>query len=151
MARGNGPKRMAKQAAIKAGDHPAVHISYHPSETAESIAAYDPQQNRIIGWNSYGWVLHGAFNGAWVEYTIFNRSLDIETLSHILSKYTGTSFLRGFVGRAACSGVRRVLARFCCVFGMLGLLTVTPSTDEKNCRKHNIEPAKHRLMPAQKS
>jgi len=86
MARGNGPKRMAKQAAIKAGDHPGVHISYHPSETAESIAAYDPQLNRVLGWNSYGWVLHGAFDGATVEYTIFNRSLDIETLSHILSE-----------------------------------------------------------------
>lgn len=28
------------------------------------------------------------------------------------------------------------------------LLTVKSSTDEKNCRMLNIEPAKHRLMPA---
>ncbi len=146
MARGNGPKRMAKQAAIKAGDHPGVHISYHPSETAESIAAYDPQQNRIIGWNSYGWVLHGAFNGAWVEYTIFNRSLDHETLSHILSQFFWDFLLGGFVSllEIDVSCLLPVVSWEVC------LLTLRSSTDEKNCRMLNIEPAEHRLMPAQK-
>lgn len=86
MARGNGPKRLAKQAAIRAGDYPGVTIIYHLSETAESIAAYDPQENVVLGWNPTGWILHGAFEGATVEYATLNRSLDIETLSHILSE-----------------------------------------------------------------